>query len=153
MAFVYSVVSDKDVHFTGEIVQNASEAENIALPAALDGVNGNARGIIRAVTLISDQGLDWELYFFGSDLFGEADLDADGYLGRCKFTASTDGIQLGGSGSYYFYKEGLEIPYLDADNSGELHVALVNRSAGAKTAGANGEVVVKLHIEPPSHNA
>lgn len=151
MPFIYTAVSDKDSHFTGAIAQNASEEENITLPTALDGVNGNARGIIRGVTIVSDQGLDWELYFFGSDLFSEtSDMDTDGYLGRCKFTATTDGIQIGGTGNFYYYKDGLEIPYLDADKTGELHVALVNRSATGKNAGATGEIVVKVHIEPPA---
>jgi len=149
MAFVYTVVSDKDTHFTTALAQNASESENLLLPTALDGVNGNARSIIRGITVISDQNLDWQLVFFNSDTFVNADIDLNTAIASYKFTASTDALQVGGSGSYYYFKDGLNLPYLDADNTGELHVLLVNRSATGKNAGATGEVVIKVHMEPP----
>lgn len=151
MAFIYTVATDKDAHFTGSIAQNASEEENIALPTYLAGVNGNARGIIKGFTIISDQNLDWQLVFFGTDGFADTDIDLDTCLASYKFTASTDALQIGGSGSYYYFKDGLELPYEDADKTGELHVALVNCSATSKNAGATGEIVVKFYIAPPGY--
>jgi hypothetical protein len=148
MAFSYKVVTDKDTHFTGAIAQNASEEENVALPAALAGVNGDARGIIRAFTVLSDQNLDWQLIFCSKDIFTDTDLDIDSTMLTYRFTASTDALQIGGTGPYYYFKDGLELPYVDEDKTGELHISLVNRSATGKNAGATGEVVVKIYIEP-----
>jgi ABC-type glycerol-3-phosphate transport system substrate-binding protein len=148
MAFSYKVATDKDSHFTGAIAQNASEEENIVLPAALAGVNGDARGTIRAIAVLSDQALDWQLVFCSKDVFTDADLDVDSCIVTYAFTASADALQIGGSGPYHYFKDGLALPYVDEDYSGELHVALVNRSVTGKNAGATGEVVVKIFIEP-----
>lgn len=147
MAFVYQVRSDKDVHFVGAIAQNASEEANISLPSALDGIKGNARSRIRSIIIESDENLAWELWFFGKDLFQESDLDLDYFLGSVTF-ATGDGLRIGGAGQYCYYREDLDLAYEDFDNSGELHVALVNRSAASKTAGASGEVVVTFYLEP-----
>lgn len=146
MAFIYRVRSDKDDHFTGEILQNAAEEENIEVPQALQGMNGTVRAIVRAVNIISDENLAWELWFFQNDLFQESNLDNDRFTGKYTFAAA-DAVRIGGTGAYYYYKDTLAIPYEDLDKTGELHVALVNRSAGAKTAGAAGEVVVEFTLE------
>lgn len=147
MAFQYNVRSDKDSHFTGAIAQNAGEDESLTLPACLAGINGNARGLVRSLTLVADQNLDWEVQFWRSGTHGAADIDTDKWIGGVVFTASSDAKQLAGSGSYLYYKGNLDIPYIDLDNSGKLHVTLTNRSAGAKGAGAVGEVIVDVRIE------
>jgi hypothetical protein len=134
-------------HFTGAIAQNAKEDENITLPGALDGIGGNARGYIRGIMIQSDENLAWELAFWSSDTFDDTTLDDDDFLSRWSFAAA-DGVRFGGANQYYYYIEGLEIPYVDDDKSGELHMSLVNRSAASKTAGAGGEVVVEVFIEP-----
>lgn len=137
--------SDKDLHFTTGIAQNAEEEENIALPSGCGGDHG--RCILRAMTVVADQDLDWEFFFYGSDLFDEADLDNDKLLGIVTFSAG-QGVQIGGAGSFYAYKDGLAVPIVDYDKTGELHVALVNRNVTAKNAGATGEVVVTFWFEP-----
>ncbi len=40
------------------------------------------------------------------------------------------------------------MPIVDDDNSGEIHITLINRSAAAKTTGDAGSVVVELSMEP-----
>jgi hypothetical protein len=147
MAFQYAVRTDKDTHFTGAIAQNAKEDENISLPVALEGMNGNARGLIRTIMLQSDQNLAWELAFWSGDGFDSTDVDLDTFISRWTF-AVADGIRYGGAGQYYYYIEGLALPYVDDDNSGELHLSLVNRSATGKNAGGTGEVAVELSIQP-----
>jgi len=147
MAFSYRLRTDKDVEFTGEIVQNAMESENIALPGTLDGINGTARCRIKAVTIISDENLQWELWFWANDLFQESNLDADRFVGKILFAAA-DGTRIAATGAYYYYQEDLDIAYEDLDKTGELHVSLINRSAAAKTAGAGGEIVVEFIMEP-----
>jgi hypothetical protein len=147
MSFTYSVRTDKDTHFTGAIAQNAKEDENVVLPGALDGIRGNARGYIKGIMIQSDENLAWELAFWSTDGFENTDLDLDTFISRWSFVVA-DGVRFGGTGQYYYYIEGLKIPYVDEDNTGELHMSLVNRSAAAKTAGAAGEVVVEVYMEP-----
>lgn len=147
MAQFYKLQTDKDVEFTGAIVQNASEQENIVLTPTLQGVNGTAQVFIRAIGIISDQNLAWELQFWSTDGFEDSNLDLDSNVGRWTFQAA-DGVQIAGTGSYYYYIDGLSIPYYDDDHTGELHVSLVNRSATSKNAGATGEIVVKVWAEP-----
>jgi hypothetical protein len=147
MPFAYTVRTDKDTHFTGAIAQNAKEDENLTLPGTLRGTNGNARIAIRSIMLQSDQNLSWELIFWSTDGFDNTDLDLDTFLSRWTF-AVADGVQIAGANQFYYYIEGLDIPYVDADNTGELHVSLVCRSAAGKTAGAGGEVVVQIAAEP-----
>ena len=122
--------------------------ENIALPGALAGVNGNARNMVRSIVLQSDENLAWELAFWSKDSFEDtSDMDLDAFQSRWTFVTA-DGIRYAGAGQYYYYIDGLDIPYLDEDNSGELHLSLVNRSAGAKSAGSGGEVVVSITMQP-----
>lgn len=139
------VRTDKDVHFTGAIAQNAEEEENIVLPGSCGG--NAARVIVRAIAIVADQDLDWELWFWGTDLFDEADLDNDKFLGKAVFAAA-EGTQIGGAGTFYSYKEGLAIPLADYDGTGEMHVSLVNRNVTGKNAGATGEIVVLFWVEP-----
>lgn len=148
MAFQYHVRSDKDSHFTGGLAQNAGEDESLTLPACLAGINGNARGAVRSITVISDQNLDWEVNVWRSATHGTSDIDTDKWLGRWTFTASTDAKQLAGAGSYLYYIDGLDIPYTDADFSSKLHLTLTNRSATAKNAGATGEVILDVRMQP-----
>ena len=128
----------KGTHFTTEITQNNMETENIT------GLETN-RLIIEAVTIQSDQNLQWELFLWGKDTLDETDHDADYFQCRIKF-ATTDGAQIGAANQYYYYKGDLKLVYMDLDKSQELHVALVNRSATAKNAGATGEVVVEFQV-------
>ena len=151
---VFTVRSDKDTHFTGEIVQHAGEKENLVMPGSLGG-----RSRIVGVRIISDENLAWEPNIFGSDAFEGgapgADLDTDSFLGRHAFAVG-DGLQIAATGPYYYFVSDLDIPYRDGDHPGpsgvsaspELHVWLVNRSAGAKTAGAAGEIMVEFLLVP-----
>ena len=144
--FVYHVRSDKDTDFTTEIVQNAGDPENLVLPGALSGVGGNARIRIKNLAILSIENLAWEVWLFANDLFQESNLDADRFLGFWTFAAA-DAKRIAATGTYYYYVEDLDIPYVDLDNTSELHVMLVNRSAAAKTAGAAGYVVLDFAAE------
>lgn len=141
------VTSDKDSHFTTAIAQNAKEEEDITgLPSS--------SGFIEAIHLTSDQNLDWDLYFFSSDVQTDTDLDVEKFLGVVTFVAS-DAKQIAGAGQYYYSTNNCsypfhEFPYIDSDNTKELHVVLVNRNATSKNNGATGEVVLKVLFRPDS---
>ena len=140
--------SDKDTHFTGGLAQNASEDENIAIPGYSSAVlgSGAVRFFVREIRIISDQNLIWEVQLFAKDTFGTSDADTDSFLGAHQF-AVADGVQNDGAGFFYYSAVGLDLFYHDADDTGEFHITLVNRSAGAKNAGATGEIVVELGLE------
>ena len=144
-----TVQSDKDLHFTGAIAQNAEERENIVLPQALGSANfRRARSRLKALRIISVENLAWEINLYGKDSFGsELDIDLMGFIARWAFQAA-DGLQIAGAGPYLYYIDGLDIPYEDADATGELHVSLVNRSAAGKSAAAAGNIVVAFIFDP-----
>ena len=148
MGYQYQVKSDKDTHFAGGLAQNAGEDESLTMPGALAGINGDCKNQLKSLTIISDQNLDWEIMVWSSATHGVADLDTNQFIGRWTF-AATDAVQVAGTGSYYYYIDGLDVSYADADYSGKLHLTLINRSATAKNAGATGEVVVKARLAPP----
>ena len=139
-----SIRSDKDVNFTGGIVQNAKEDEN------LTGLASN-KIMIKAVRIEADQALDFVVIFWSKDTFDDTNLDDDTFIDFVRFqldgTAGLDFIQPGGAGQFYGSKTGLNIPYRDDDLTKELHVSLLNLSSTAKDAGAGGEVIIEVDYE------
>lgn len=141
--FLYPVRTSSAVEFTGAIVTNAQETENIVLPSSLSGINGNAANILHAIEIVATENLAYELDFYGSDAFNSATPNLNRFLGLWAFAAG-DGTQVAATGLYRYYIDGLAIPLWDYDLSGELHVALVNRSVASKTAGAGGAMTVTM---------
>lgn len=150
---VFKVRTDKDVDFTAAAAQNAMITADLINNSV--GAGGNARSRIKSISILSDQNLAWEVNFFGDSNFmvNQANLDSVLFLGRWTFQVA-DGLQIAATGPYLYYVDGLDIPYLDADGAtppahvGQIHVGLVNRSATAKNAGATGEIVLELGVEP-----
>lgn len=138
---IYS--TDKDVHFTGAIVMNAQETENIT------GLLSN-RYLVRGVNIQSDQALHYRLIFWGSDTFDDTDLDVDTYIDDVDLDLSAGGaaFRIAGAGQYYLNSGDLEILYEDYDITRELHISLQNLSAVAKNAGATGEVQIDIKMTP-----
>lgn len=137
---VYTLRTTSTVEFTGAIVTNATEEENIA------GLVAN-KVRITGVAIMSDQQLDYRLIFFGSDTFANADPDVDRFVNEVELDLPSYGFQIAGAGLWYMAVNGLEIDFQDADNTSELHVALQNLSAAAKIAGVGGEIVVIFTYE------
>lgn len=134
--------SDKDTHFTGALAQNAREDESIALPAQWR----TTECVVEGIAVISDQNLEWDVYLFSSSAFSNSNMDLDMFA-DCTNFPSTSGKQIAGAGSYYYPSpSGIQLPYKSADSS--IHIALVNRSATGKNAGATGEVVVLVYVRP-----
>jgi len=140
---IYKLVTDKDTHFTGAILQNATEEEN------LTGLVSN-RIRITGVAIQADQQLDFRVAFFRTDGFADTNLDLDTFQSEVELDLPSYGWRIAGAGQYYMVVNSLDIPYEDADKTYELHVALQNLSATAKNAGATGEVVVAIYYEERS---
>lgn len=131
--------------FIGSLAQNAAATANVQVPG---NVKGPAKHRLKSIVVISAENLAWELQFFASANFKQpGNIDNDLFLGYYLF-ATNNAVQWSGAGYFYYYIAGLDIPIEDADNTGALHIALVNRSAAAKTAGALGEMVIVLGLEP-----
>ena len=164
---VIRVASDATLHFRGTCAQNAMITETLDMKPLGLGAGGVCRARLRSLVIISVQNLAWGLYFWGSRTFQPPPvlavptpqaLNLDTFRGFWEFGA-TDAKQIAGTGQYYYYIDGLDIPYADADQGpgtgpwnpaimGFLHVGLVNRSASAKTAGDAGALVIHCGFEP-----
>ena len=95
-----------------------------------------------------------EVQVFSGTPGPNADPNADRFLGRWSFVAA-DAVQIGSL--WYYYVDGLDIPYQDGDfgshvgaalNIPQLHVRLVNRSAAAKTVAPTGRFKLVANLEP-----
>lgn len=117
--------SDKDSHFTGQITQNAQEAEN------LTGVAWN-KVRVRGVMIASDQQLRFVLRFWRTDGFDDTNLDSDAFIGEIELDLVTFGRQIAGAGHWMMDLRGLSLDIQDEDATNEFHVSLQNLSATAK---------------------
>lgn len=138
------IKSDKDTHFTTAIAVNAKEDEN------LTGLQSN-KILITNVAIEAKEPKHYVLWFWTRNTFNNADLDADAFKGLVELDLSVNGRQVGGANQYYWDEKlgrGNGLEYEDMDGSKELHVSLQNLGVGAKTAGVNGEVVVKISYLP-----
>jgi hypothetical protein len=137
--------------FTATLAQHAALHARIALPEGV-GAGRHARSYIRSIQVVSVDNLAWEFWFWGNangQQTGHPDLEA--FRGRHSFVA-TDGLQIAGTGLWYYSVDDRAIGYADEDARANpsagcfLNVTLVNRSAGAKTV--NGWFQVAFLIEP-----
>lgn len=142
---LFPIRSDKDVDFIGAIVQNAKEDAN------LTGLPMN-KVFIKGISLQSKEARDYLVSYWSKDTFEDTDLDVDTFIDWTRFnlagTSGIDVMRIAGANQFYGSVTGLNIPYEDKDASNELHISLLNLSASAKTAGAAGEVVVEVWVEP-----
>lgn len=79
-----SVVSEAGIHFTDELVKDASEQENVA------GLVSN-KILIRNVSISSTQPLHFRLEFYSRDTFTDSDLNEDPFVGSVELDLSTYG--------------------------------------------------------------
>lgn len=151
---VFPVVSVDGTHFPDATALNSFKAEDLPLGGAL-GAGGATSARVRGIAIVSSDNLAWEVQVFGAKDGPSVDPNLDRFLGRWAF-AVADAVQIGSL--WYYYVDGLDIPYTDADlnthtgaavNVPQLHVRLVNRSAGAKTAySAGGRLKLTVNLEP-----
>jgi len=137
---IYS--TDKDVHFTGAIVMNDHETEN------LTGLLSN-RYMIRGVNIQSIQPLIYRLIFWSSSTFDNTDLDLDTYIDDVELDMSAaPAFRINNINQYYLNVGDLAVIYEDFDITRTLHISLQNQSAVAKLAGAAGAVQLDIKMSP-----
>jgi len=137
---IYSTVST--IHFTGSIVMNAHETEN------LTGLASN-RYMIRAVNIQSVQPLKFLLEFYGTDGFNNTNIDIDSFIDHVELDMTAyPAFRVDNANQYKLNVGALEILYEDYDITKELHMSLHNMSPTAKIASALGAVQIDLKISP-----
>lgn len=137
---IYS--TNKDTNFTGAIVMNDHEKEN------LTGLLSN-RYMVRGVNIQSDQPLKYRLIFWSSDQFDNTDLNLDYYIDDVELDMTmSPAFRINGVGQYYLNVGDLAIIYEDFDITRELHISLQNESAAPKNAGVTGEVQIDIKMTP-----
>ncbi len=142
------ISSDKDTHFTTQLVTNAIEEEDISFPS--DWATAGIQTVeIRNITAQSDQNLQWDIQFYATDAHSNIDLDLDKFITTLNF-ATSDGIQNAGTAQFRYDKNPTFTPffYTDEDNSSEFHITLVNRDGTTKNADGTGEIVIKVYAVP-----
>lgn len=140
----FLIRSDKDVNFTTAIAVNAKEDENLA------GLQSD-KILITNVAILSDEQKYYRVLFYTRDTFDNVNLDLDTFIGQVDLDLNTNGFQIGGTSKWLWSERpgrGNGLEYVDEDASLELHVALQNLGLEPKTAGANGEVVLKISYLP-----
>lgn len=136
----FTIRSDKDSHFTGAIDTNDTEEENLT-----GLISGKIK--ITSVVILSDQQLDYRVIFYSTDAFADTDLDVDSLIDEVELDLLSYGWRVSNTGKYCMVVTGLDIDYIDDDGSDELHVALQNLSSTSKTAGGDGEVILRFIYE------
>lgn len=142
--------------FIAGIAQNAADVAILDLtPTGLGTTTGDREAVaagrhmrakLREIRIVSVQNLAWEIWLFGTSIIGGAALAAEKFYGRWPF-AVADGVQATGDTFFYYYKQDLNIAYMDQAQSGKIYLRLVNRTAGAKLAAAAGAIEIELVFE------
>lgn len=161
-AYQQLVQSVPTADFTEALTSNQISANvDLVLPGR------NPYWFIRAITVVSKENLDWELWLFrkaASVVGSTATFATDPFVGIWQFNALPAGppaapgytvTPAAGGGAnpfFHYYIDGNMLPYVDEDNPGvgeaKLHCRLVNRNASAKTAGTNGQLQVTFYVSP-----
>lgn len=113
------------------------------------GAGGSARSRLKSLSIVSVENLDWEVWLWGTGTFNGSASDPGAVypFGRWAFVAA-NAKQIGGSGLYYYYIDGLDVPYADlSPRQGCVHLTLVNRSVASKSADAAGAILLQLGFE------
>ncbi len=138
------VTSVDGTDFAATVAQNAGLLTNLIVrgqrgPATMANI-----GVVRTLRIMSSVQHAWEVNFFSSDQTTDADPDVDSFLGRYPFSLP-DGVQIAAAGLFRYYVDTLQIPALDRDDTGELHVVIVPRDAAK---GAGETIRLAIGIEP-----
>lgn len=154
---VFRVRTLSTVNFLGALAQNAALVEDLAV-GTMTGVTsqggwGLAAGLhmrsrLRELRILSKENLAWAVELWGSATgIAGSDIDAEAFLGRWEFAAA-DGRKDTADTFWKYWIAGLDLSYQDFDNTGKLHVRLINLSAASKSANAAGAIVLEFALEP-----
>lgn len=158
------VASDPATQFLAAISQNAAAYLDLLLPESIS-AGRTCRSVLRGISIQSVENTGWEIWLYTKKRTGAEAIGDVAFLGYWTFIAST-ALQIGATGLYYYYVDGLAVPYwvedriMELQGNGQvvsvpddngqrryLHMALVARES-AKSANAAGAVRVQFILEP-----
>jgi hypothetical protein len=140
--------------FRPAIAVNAAAYLDLALPESI-AAGRTCRARLKTLAIISEDNVGWEVWLFNrKTLAAEPSVLGSTFAGFWGFAVG-DAVRIGAAGLYYYYVDGLDIPYetLDLLANGApdenlrrfLHMALVART-NAKVI--NTMVKVRMNFEP-----
>ena len=146
--FLFPVVSVPATNFTEALATNAKSAMNL-----LYGIvpQASRQYLIQQIEVTTKENIGPQFNFFASAAGFTTDPATDTFLGQVTFLAA-QGAQIGASGLWRYFVNGLQMPYYDADtlnslNPPSLHVILQNVGATSKSAGAAGSIAVTIWMQ------
>ena len=136
----FFVTSNRETQFTDELVRGASEYENIVVTG-----NGRMASYVTSIRVTMATLIACAVSFYSRDVFYQrlaatpyanalidywewASADATPAFGPLNVISATEWV---------YSVTGLKIPYVDEDNTGELHVGFHNLSHTTKLAPSN----------------
>jgi len=141
-SIVKNIIStDKDVHFTQELLQNQCENETLNLPTN--------KCVIDGITIQSKQPLNYKLIIFGNNYFDNPDMNIEKFIGSIDLDMTqSPTFRINNSNQYRLNIEDLNINYQDYNETNKIYVSLMNMSLTPKKSGADGEIQINIKISP-----
>lgn len=135
------ISTDKDVHFTQELLQNQCENETLNLPTN--------KCVIDGVSIQSKQPLKYRLIIFGNNYFSNSNMNTEKYIGDIELDLTqSPAFRINDSNQYRLNSEDLKISYQDYNETNIIHLSLMNESPTSKLSGMNGEIQINIKISP-----
>jgi hypothetical protein len=137
---IFFVTTNRDLHFTDQLARGASEYENIVVSGA-----GKLSSYITSIRVTMATLGAVAVSFYSRDVFYQR-LAATPYANAlidywqwasADATAAFGPLNVISATEWVYAVTGLKIPYVDEDETGELHVGLHNLSHNLKLAAAN----------------
>lgn len=150
------VASSSENNFRAAIAQDAAAYLDLLLPESI-AAGRTCRSLVKSMSVISEENCGWEIWLFNrKTTAAEPAVLGSTFIGRWTF-AQGDAVRISGAGLYYYYIDGLDIPYETLDVKAAppggpddvlrkfLHMALIPRQL-AKAL--NTMVKVRFDLEP-----
>jgi len=135
------IQTDKDIHFTQEILQNNCENEILNLPTN--------KCVIDGVSIQSKQPLKYRLIIFGNNYFNNSNMNIEKFIGSIELDLTQSStFRINNSNQYRLNSEDLRIFYQDYNETNKLYVSLMNMSTTPKVNGIDGEIQINIKISP-----
>jgi len=141
-SIVKNIIStDKDIHFTQEILQNQCENEILNLPTN--------KCVIDGVAIQSKQPLKYKLIIYGNNYFNNSNMNIEKLIGSIDLDLTqSPTFRINNSNQYRLNSEDLKIFYQDYNETNKLYVSLMNMSNNPKLSGLSGEIQINIKISP-----
>jgi len=135
------IQTDKDIHFTQELLQNNCENEILNLPTN--------KCVIDGVTVQSKQPLNYKLIIFGNNYFNNSNMNIEKFIGSIDIDMTqSPTFRIDNSNQYRLNSEDLRIFYTDYNETNKLYISLMNTSIPPKISGIDGEIQINIKISP-----